>query len=44
MAKKKTMRSTWENDRKMTVEFELDKMGSPILTWTNKAQSPIYPN
>ena len=25
-----------ENDKKMTLEFELDKMGSPIPTWTNK--------
>ena len=33
-----------ENDNKMTLEFELDKMGSPISTWTNKAQSPICPN
>ena len=27
---------SWENDKKMTLEFELDKMGSPISTWTNK--------
>ena len=26
----------WENDKKMTLEFELDKMGSPIPTCTNK--------
>ena len=26
----------WENDKKMTLEFELDKMGSLIPTWTNK--------
>ena len=25
-----------ENDKKMTLEFELNKMGSPIPTWTNK--------
>ena len=33
-----------ENDRKMPLEFHLDKMGSPIATWTNKGQSPICPN
>ena len=42
---------TWENDNKMSLEFHLDKMGSPIATWTNKGaiwtnkgQSPICPN
>ena len=41
----------WENDNKMPLEFHLDKMGSPIATWTNKGatwtnkgQSPICPN
>ena len=29
-------KKNWENDKKMTLEFELDKMGSPISTWTNK--------
>ena len=33
----------WKNDKKMTLEFELDKMRSPISTWTNKGQSPICP-
>ena len=40
-----------ENDRKMPLEFHLDKMGSPIVTWTNKGtiwtnkgQSLICPN
>ena len=40
-----------ENDNKMPLEFHLDKMGSPIATWTNKSaiwtnkgQSPICPN
>ena len=27
---------TWENDKKITLEFELDKIGSPIQTWTNE--------
>ena len=35
---------TWENDRKMPLEFHLDKWGSPIPTWTNMGQSPICPN
>ena len=25
-----------EDDKKMTLEFELDNMGFPIPTWTNK--------
>ena len=33
----------WENDKKMTLEFELDKMGSPIPTCTNKGYSSICP-
>ena len=31
------------NDKRMTLEFELDKMGSPISTWTNMRLSPICP-
>ena len=43
--KKQNRRQNFEaqNDKKMTLEFELDKMGSPIPTLTNKGQSPICP-
>ena len=29
--------------KKMTLEFELDKMGSLIPTWTNKGKSSFCP-